>query len=250
MPKKDTKKKPTKPRVLKQKQKQRQTQNVTINIKNGTTKAPRKTTPKPTTQTPKLYPQTYPVFMNYDIPPPSFYNTPKIEQTEPVKIFVSPKIETQPIKIQTPVAVPAVTPVTVKPKRKYTRKIPILDVIPPPMTTDISSIDGSPVKSKKSQMIAYPKVYSPAKSIEGITDPSYDSTYSKGTTVSTILNPMPRIVKKYKPNMYGEYPKSPKITIEGVDEMKKIGGVTFDRKKENSMSRANVSIRESLKNDR
>jgi hypothetical protein len=243
MPKKDTKKKTAKPKVLKQKQKQKQTQNVTINIKNGTTKAPRKTATKPP-PTQKLYPQVYPVFMNYDMPPPPFYNTPKIEQTEPVKIFVSPKIETEPIKIQTPMKVPDAIPITVKPKRKYTRRTPIIDNIPP-MTVDISSLDGSPVKPMKSPMIAYPKVYSPAKSIEGNTDPSYDTEYSKGTTVTFMENPMPKtkIIRKRhnKISLFGDDLKGHAKMPEGYNEMMKIGGIPY---KEPKMATVNNAIKE------
>lgn len=234
MPKKDTKKKPTKPRVLKQKQKQKQTQNVTINIKNGTTKAPRKKTQKPP-PTQKLFPQVYPVFMNYDTPPPQFNNTPKIEQTEPVKTFVSPKIETEPIKIQTPVKVPDAIPVTVKPKRKYTRKTPIVDTIPPQMTVDISSLEVSPVKPIKSPMIAYQKVYSP---VEGNTD---EDTF--------IENPIPKkskiIIRKHrKISFFGDDLKGPAKMPEGYNEMLKQGGIPY---KEPKMATVNKAIKEDKK---
>ena len=241
MPKKDTKKKTTKPKVLKQKQKQKQTQNVTINIKNGTTKAPRKKTQKPP-PTQKLYPQLYPVFMNFDTPPPpQFNNTPKIEQTEPVKIFVSPKIETEPIKIQTPVRVPDAIPIILKPKRKYTRKTPIVDVIPPQMAIDVSSLEVSPVKPIKSPMIAYPKVYSPAKYIEGKTD--------EDTIDSFIVNPIPKtktVTKKHKNiSIFGDELKGPVKTPEGYNEMLKIGGIPY---KEQKMATVNKAIKEDKKN--
>jgi hypothetical protein len=67
MPKKDTKKKVKKPKVVKQKQKQKQTQNVTINIKNGGSKAPRKTSSAPAPR------NNYPIFIQTDPLPPASY---------------------------------------------------------------------------------------------------------------------------------------------------------------------------------
>jgi hypothetical protein len=249
MPKKDTKKKTAKPKVLKQKQKQKQTQNVTINIKNGTTKAPRKTATKaPPTQ--KLYPQVYPVFMNYDMPPPPFYNAPKIEQTEPVKIFVSPKIETEPIQIQTQVKVPDAIPITVKPKRKYTRRTPIIDNIPPMSieTTTAESSPFSPLKIPKTPPFSPPKTQQkiPFMTIDTDTPQNLPDRMIPYPKVKT---PIIKIKRNTKNHLFPEdYERKKAPLPEGVQDMLNIGAVQYNSKKENSTTRADVAIRVSGKN--
>lgn len=199
MPKKDTKKKTTKQKVLKQKQKQKQSQNVIVNIN---TKAPRKSAPK--TSQPQPQPQSqpsYPVFFQMESLPSvvykpepvkvsSFTNTEPLPvrnsistntENEPVRISTSTNTEPRKKKLVVSTGTDAIDiPVPVKPKRKYTRRNPIILL---PLSVETTTPETSPVKMK-----ALPKVFTPI-------EPTYNATYSDGTTVTSMENPM---LKKYK----------------------------------------------------
>ena len=106
------------------------------------------------------------------------------------------------------------------------------------MAIDVSSLEVSPVKPIKSPMIAYPKVYSPAKYIEGKTD--------EDTIDSFIVNPIPKTkFIKRKISLYGDDLKGPLKTPEGYNEMLKIGGIPY---KEQKMATVNKAIKEDKKN--
>ena len=200
MPKKDTKKKTTKPKVLKQKQKQKQTQNVTVNIN---TKAPRKSAPKKQQSKPQVI-NTYPVFMQMEPLPPVNFNLPiprqeipKMEQTEPVKIFVSPKIETEPVKVQPTIPVPDVTPITVQPKKER-KRAPLRGPIFRVPYQESSTPESSPTRP-----VSYPKSYpktTPVPAIsnasDGYTDPTYSDSYDSNSIVPYIENPLKKKIKK------------------------------------------------------
>lgn len=241
MPKKDTKKKTTKPRVLKQKQKQ--SQKITININN---KAPRKSAPKKqSTPSTPFYPQvinTYPVFMQTEPSPPIFYNTPTVKQEIPKIEQVQEKVKVKPT-IFVPDVLPAVLPATVKPKRAYTKKkpvIPDIDVIPPMTieTTTAESSPYSPLKIPKTPPFSPPKI--PFLTIDTTTPQNSPDRMIPYPKVKT-----PIIVRKRnKLHLFpDDYERKQTPLPEGVQDMIDMGAVRYNSKKENSTTRANVAIR-------